>query len=519
MSKTNDLFNLTGFESKQDDDILDMNINEEGEFDNTNNIEEILEATRYDLEFEKALDDYKAIWNSYKNYEDKLSKLKNTKKSPEYEKKIDDIIKNKKDELVKSRKKLIDDFGKTIVAYEGDPIKVSDLFKRKSDVDPRSIQTKKKNSDVVGDNIPYQRSVGKELKDTEWETNLHGARDSDGSEKAGRYNMKESADEFADKNPSTNNPEEDFDTNATSAKETNIPVPGSDKETPSAKPEGGEKEIPVPGGDKEAPSAHAVDGATIPTPAKVILSQDTYNDALSSLKKSFKEGYEIMELLEKASIQTKSTEELQREFTENAIDEAIYTSMINGPIFEAVAADDKDKVKGIIKKLVKKVEDFAKDDGLTFYKPAKVIRLIAAFKPSFFRLQFSTADNGINANGSATMGLNNASWWNTRFWQVLGALCIEDDNIGDYTNKLTKEFSEDLGEYKIIAVKMPKTVFDIFRVKFNWKNRKNSYFLLVDKKLNSEIKKAIKELETAVSGSVSDKKNEVVTESVYDFEE
>ena len=324
--------------------------------------------------------------------------------------------------------------------------------------------------------------------------------------------------EFTTKDPSSN-PEVDVDTNTTSAKETNIPVPGGDKETPSAKPEGGEKEIPVPGGDKEAPSAHAVDGATIPTPAKVILSQDTYNDALSSLKKSFKEGYEIMELLEKASIQTKSTEELQREFTENAIDEAIYTSMINGPIFEAVAADDKDKVKGIIKKLVKKVEDFAKDDGLTFYKPAKIIRLIASINAAPVTVGFATGDgNAIRAGGSAILPTN-ASWWNTRFWQVLGALCIEDENIADYTNKLTKEFSEDLGEYKIIAVKMPKTIFDQFRVKFNWKNRKNSYFLLVDKKLNSEIKKAIKELETAVSGSVSDKKNEVVTESVYDFEE
>ena len=53
MANLNDLFDLTGFESKQDNDILDMNINEEGEFDNTDDIEEILEATRYNLEVEK----------------------------------------------------------------------------------------------------------------------------------------------------------------------------------------------------------------------------------------------------------------------------------------------------------------------------------------------------------------------------------------------------------------------------------------------------------------------------------
>ena len=61
--------------------------------------------------------------------------------------------------------------------------------------------------------------------------------------------------------------------------------------------------------------------------------------------------------------------------------------------------------------------------------------------------------------------------------------------------------------------------FDIFREKLGYKNMKRSYFLLIDKKLNSEIKDSIKELETTVSGNTSEKKNEVVTESVYDFDE
>ena len=307
--------------------------------------------------------------------------------------------------------------------------------------------------------------------------------------------------EFTSKDPASH-PEVDVDTDATSAKETNIPVPGGDKETPSAKPEGGEKEIPVPGGDKEAPSAHAVDGATVTTPAKVILSQDTYNDALSSLKKSFKEGYEIMELLERATVQTKSTEDLQREFTENAIAEAQYESMISGPMFEAVDRSDKKLIKGIIKNIRDKVADFADKDKVVFYKPAV-----------FLRTFFHRRDDDISMS---TIYL----------WQVLGGIILEEGNIQDYVKRLTEEFAEELGDYKILAVRVHPTNKDKDRNK--GKNLRKVFFLLIDKKLNSEIKNAIAKLETKSDenddknckdkSKCKNKKNEVVTESVYDYD-
>lgn len=460
MANLNGLFDLTGFESKQDNDILDMNINEEGEFDNTDDIEEILEATRYNLEVEKELDKYKTIWNSCKKYNEKLSELHDKNKSSDYNQKIDKILKDKEDEVNKAHSKLIDTYGDTLVMNSRGVVeKLSSALKRLED-NPNDIDTKKS----AGNNR-YLR-IGRTIKNQEYDDNYQGAQDSDGSVKPGRYNMKESADEFADNDPSTNNPEEDFDTNATSAKETKIPVP-----------------------------------------SKVILSQDTYNDALSSLKKSFKEGYEIMELLEQATVQAKTTADLQREFTENAIAEAQYESMISGPIFEAVERSDKKNVKAIIKNLFTKVEDAANDDNVIFYKPAKFIRL--------FTNIFDTFETGPN-------------WVNTWTWQILGAVIIESGNVQEYTKNLTKRFANELGDYKILAVRIPETISDKFREKFGWKNHKRSYLLLIDKKLNSEIKNAIAKLETKSDekddknckdkSKCKNKKNEVVTESVYDYD-
>ena len=68
-----------------------------------------------------------------------------------------------------------------------------------------------------------------------------------------------------------------------------IPVPGGDKERPNV----GNRDhlISIPGGDKESPGTSEME-----------ISEDEYNDALDNLKRSFKESYELLEMLENATI-------------------------------------------------------------------------------------------------------------------------------------------------------------------------------------------------------------------------
>lgn len=227
---------------------------------------------------------------------------------------------------------------------------------------------------------------------------------------------------------------------------------------------------------------------SISVPSGVELDEDTYNASIKALKQSFKEAYDIMGILEKCKVSGKTASQRQAEFTEAAIDDAVYESYCSGPLFEAVDRADKEKVKSIINTIRPKIEKFTFDDRVEFYKPSKWIRLIMSVQ-----------------------------WWETRFWQVAGALCMEQNNIDDYVKRLSAEFSDDLGEYKIIAARVPPSIFDLFRTKFNWKNMKRAYFLLIDKKMPSELKAAMKELDKAAKTDSSN--NVVVKECVIDYDD
>ena len=110
------LFDLTNFESMDDDDIISMNINESVEDDE--DIDSILEATRYDSEFQKELDAYKSLYKTYETYKNKMHKLRDDKKSAEYNQKINNMLKSKEDEVTKAHEKLIKKYGKIPSQYE-----------------------------------------------------------------------------------------------------------------------------------------------------------------------------------------------------------------------------------------------------------------------------------------------------------------------------------------------------------------------------------------------------------------
>lgn len=267
-------------------------------------------------------------------------------------------------------------------------------------------------------------------------------------------------------------------------------------------------EVNVPGGDKESPTGVPAD-VNVKIPSGTTITSDEYNQALSALKKSFQEGAELMGILEKATVVEKDIDALQIDFLENAIDDAILKSYEDGPMFESVDRADKTDIKQIVRKIRETLPSALKDKKISFYKPQLVTRAIIGGLGGAATLAATAGASvagavhgglvtGVVAGtlaGKATKKITGAysaaaikQLFSTRLWQVLGVINIEEGNIKDIAESITKEYSDDIGEYKILYVKVHPTLIDMFRTKFNWKNSKSSYFLLVDKKLPKELK-------------------------------
>lgn len=245
--------------------------------------------------------------------------------------------------------------------------------------------------------------------------------------------------------------DDDIDENINESGNNEIP------EKPTAKLEG-DTTNQLPGG--EQPATRPKDETKIMTGSGTEIKAEVYNSAMDALKKSFKEATELIDMLTNCTIVEKSAADLQAEFTENAI----YESYINGPYFERVDRTDKDEVKEIVKSLKSKIAANCKGKNAKFYQPNKFMRWFVS-----------------------------GEWWNTRLWQILGVVLIEEHNVDEIAKDLTEKFKDELGEYKILPTRTPRSFLDLFRTKFNWKNEWNAYFLLVDRKLDNEIKKKAKE--------------------------
>lgn len=238
--------------------------------------------------------------------------------------------------------------------------------------------------------------------------------------------------------------DDDIDENINESGNNEIP------EKPTAKLEG-DTTNQLPGG--EQPATRPKDETKIMTGGGTEIKADVYNSAMDALKKSFKEATELIDMLTNCTIVEKSIAELQAEFTENAILE----SYDNGPYFEKVDRADKDEVKEITKNIRTKVGKYVRDEGYKFI-PRKVVDVWAAY-----------------------------------MWQTLGLVYIEAANVTKLCDDLNEEFKEELGEYKIIPVACIAGLIDAVRVKFNWKNTFGVFALLIDKKMNSELKKLDKQ--------------------------
>lgn len=284
--------------------------------------------------------------------------------------------------------------------------------------------------------------------------------------------------------------------------------------------------VTIPGGTSPHPE---IDQR--PKSSKTEITADVYNNVIGTLQKSFKEMADIVGTLQGAVIVQESTEERidreQAEYVENAIDQALLEAFENGPIFEAVDRSDKKEVKSIVSKIRGSIASKLKEEDVSYYKPNIVARIIFSMIPAGAELASKAAlgklqpsiGGGVNVNDAAGTAVKAGSsaisvFWKERLWQILGVCHLESGNISDVVKMLNEEYKDDLGNYKILAAKTNATIHDLFKTKFGWKNHKNTYFLLVDKKLPAELK----EFQTAVDKAISsgDKKE---SEAIKECEE
>jgi len=272
------------------------------------------------------------------------------------------------------------------------------------------------------------------------------------------------------------------------------------------------------------------------------LTRSEYNDVLKQLHACFESASDTLEALSEKTI-ISTPEERQELYTESAIDEAISTAILesyeDGPLFEAVTRKDKERIKSIVRTLRPKIEETLVKDKVSFYRPNLIARLIVGglitaggiaaggvagkailggaaglAKGAIASKAIPVAGQAIGAHlaagaatkvaagaaGAAAAGVAGAKGaktaisgiqqvLQTRLWQVIGVVHVEDANINSLCNQLTEKFAETLGEYKIISLKSIPTIHDAFKTHFGWKDQRKSYFLLVDRKLDSELAK------------------------------
>jgi hypothetical protein len=268
---------------------------------------------------------------------------------------------------------------------------------------------------------------------------------------------------------------------------------------------------------------------SIPVPQTTQLTTKQHDAALTALKQSFKEAADIIDSIMNAEIVDDKVYDEQAEFTENALTDALYESVINGPLFEKVDRTDKEAVKNIVKTIGPKVGKFVKQEKTVVYKPYKfVLKLLTGAGLLAASGAISTAAGvanmaaaGINvAKGAAiatgaiegaasgAIATSISQCWSQHAWQFIGTIGCEKADIQTFVDSINKEFAEDLGEYRILYVSTTPNLADLFRTKFNWKNHNQFYLLLVDKKLPKEITKGIKDTDKALASSGEEKKEE-----------
>ena len=269
--------------------------------------------------------------------------------------------------------------------------------------------------------------------------------------------IEEGTQEFETKCPSMN-PEEHFDKDASGDRK----VTADPAEKPTAKPADGEMGPVNAQTQTETPTAKPYDANSISIPGKATLTVDQYNQAITQLQKSFKEGAELLAALQEAEIVTESVDELQDQYLESAILDAY----ADGPMFESVDRSDKKELKKLVKSLRKPVIETLKKNGVKVSKDAtgngaeimKAILLGA----------------GLGIVVPADVRRNSAS----KAYQIICSVECNAKKKTHILGQLNKLYAEELGVYQIKAFAIRKSS-DVNKTDEDEANR---YLIYVDKK-------------------------------------
>lgn len=265
-------------------------------------------------------------------------------------------------------------------------------------------------------------------------------------------------------------------------------------------------------GVSETPSGKPYDAEAITVPKTGVITADAYNSALAALKKSFKEGVEIMEMLENATVvEGVDVETMQAAYTEAVVENAIFESYITGPYFEAAKNPDKEGIKKVISAIRKVApEDNADKYHFTVFKSTAgnmaeaakaqligggiatviiaavmygVTKNAAAAATAAKAAAGTTAAYTVSSAAGGALGgitakmlvrkLRENSEFKMTLWQMLGTFNIGKDSIETALEYYTNEFKEQLGDYVLNAVK----------IRLNYgKDYGEGYILIVDTK-------------------------------------
>ena len=177
------------------------------------------------------------------------------------------------------------------------------------------------------------------------------------------------------------------------------------------------------------------DNMSIPVPSSKEIPLDVYNQAITALKKSFKEAMDVCGWLENTKPVEVTTDQLQEEYAE----QVIWDSYCDGPYFEAVKDPNKSKIKKVAKVLrghvAKMFAQFTKADG-------------ERDKDGNVR-DPRTKDNkyGLTVHGIGSEKLISDKNVQLKAWQLVGAVLLgKKDTESAAAKYYTGKFKEDLGD-------------------------------------------------------------------------
>lgn len=278
-------------------------------------------------------------------------------------------------------------------------------------------------------------------------------------------NINES-DETKDKCPSM---DIELHLDPTSSGNKEIPVPGGDKEEPTA--DADEKEIPVPGGDKEEPAADA-DEKEIPVPAKVTIDSKTYNTAIDNLTKSFKEAVNVLDSFKYVNVVEESVEDQYNEYMESAMDNA-FVEFAEGPLFESLNREDQEEIKKVIKNVKDSIYDFAEEAGYKMYKPNM-----------FLRSLFDNKNNVVYMSAKAA----------TYSAQIVGMALMPPKDVDAFEKALNNKYKDDLNGYKIYLLQSSYSYTDLLSKKrLRGEKGMGAYLVFIDKDVPKVLKDYLKD--------------------------